>query len=706
MTPVNRSNGVPIRLILITLTALLAVALPATARAESCQNEQIRAEQGSERLPDCRAFELVTPEVKGDDSSIGGDFGNPYGFPDGDHVYYASLLPLPGALSGNLENVLSTRTASGWVNTALSPHAGKGEPLGLFSGTANNSLDETAFTSDFSAAFVNSGFDTDPLDQDHAVDVYRVNIPSGASSLAALPDAGPLIQSYNPAKWPENSGTYIAGVSNNGSHVLFQTTDHLPTAPGTPADTHEGFGDELYDRTGGHTYLVGVLPNGNVPSCGAVLGDHPTSSVGQSGYAYGAISPDGSNVVFMTGLAGCIESAPAVYLRENNQTTVQLVGQSYAGRTADGSKVFTEGGPFTVNSSGEEPNGVYEYDVTTGTTTTISPEGWFVASSADGSRVYYLSGSGLYLWDKGTSTLIPNAGGGFASAVRNRGNAQTQNNVAVATPDGLHLLFLDRADLTGYNNFGPTCGPNDGSAGVAEAGFCPEAYVYDATSGSVTCVSCNPTGAPPLGAANNIGSRSTNLMGVEVRNGMLPPYSEGEISPDGSRVFFETVDALVPQDTNGLSDVYEWEKGRIYLISSGQGSFGSTGSTFSGASSNGNDVFILTTDHLAPQDIENSTQIYDARVGGGFPYRPFTTGCDSGQCQGPQTPAPAFGAPASATFAGLGNPIPVVSTPAVKAKVKQKRQKRRSKKKRGKGSKAGKADGRAGKGNGKRKGRK
>ena len=115
-------------------------------------------------------------------------------------------------------------------------------------------------------------------------------------------------------------------------------------------------------------------------------------------------------------------------------------------------------------------------------------------------------------------------------------------------------------------------------------------------------------------------------------------------------------------------DVYEWENGRVYLISSGQGTFGST---FVGASSNGDDVFITTTDHLAPQDIESATQIYDARVDGGFPYRPFTTGCNSGQCQGPQTPAPVFGAPASATFVGLGNPVSAASALAVKAKAKK-----------------------------------
>ncbi len=355
--------------------------------------------------------------------------------------------------------------------------------------------------------------------------------------------------------------------------------------------------------------------------------------------------------------AQCV--TPGVYLRENNATTVQLAGMFYARRSSDGSKVITVGTDL----------GVYEYDVATGTTSTITTTGKFAAASPDGSHVYFLIGegqpeAGLYVWNNGTRTLIPNAGEGFTSTLLERGigtpPTSTQPNFAVATPDGSKLLFLDRASLTGYNNFGPKCVNGD-----TRPGLCAEAYVYDAANGSVTCVSCSPIGAPPLGSAR--------LMGVIQHNPLLPGFSEGEMSSDGSRVFFETSDALVPQDTNGLSDVYEWENRRIYLISSGQGTFGSK---FSGASSNGDDVFITTTDHLAPQDDESATQIYDARVHGGFPYRPFTTGCDSGQCQGPQTPAPAFGAPASATFVGLGNPGGLApSPPPVKSKVLTRAQK-------------------------------
>jgi hypothetical protein len=623
--------------VLAGVLALLAGALPGTASAGSCPNEEIRAEQGSERLPDCRAFELVSPEVKGDNSSIGLDGGVAFGFPDGKHVAYTSLSPMPGAQSGLPTHVLSTRTASGWMNTAVAPPVAG--PLGFGSLGVLNGVGSMAVTGDFSAAFIKSPFDSDSLDQDGAIDVYRMDLSSAAWSLAALPDTGPMTAGFNPPE-PRLAGTYPAGVSENGSHVLFQTLDQLPVAPGTPSE-HPA--DMLYDRTGGRTYMVGVLPNGTVSqTCNAVLGDGAEDAdfIDGGELSYGAVSPDGTNVVFkLTGAGGA--GAPCgpddgVYLREDNARTVKLVGRWYVGRSSDGSKIFTVAAGVA--------NGLYEYDVASGTTTTISTEGTFVASSADGARVYYLAaGERLYSWDRGTSTLIPKAGDGFASYLYNpEFTYNFHGNHAVATPDGSKLLFLDTTNLTGYDNFGPTCIE---AGGGHHPGLCSEAYVYDAPTGSITCVSCSPTGLPPLGNAE--------MKGAIQYDGLLPRVSEGEISPDGSRVFFETLDALVPQDTNGLMDVYEWEKGRIYLISSGQGSFGSI---FAGASSTGDDVFFMTTDHLAPQDIETSTQIYDARVDGGFSYRPFTTGCNSSQCQGPQTPAPAFGAPASATFVGLGNP--------------------------------------------------
>ncbi len=663
------------RLIMTVLCAAAGVVVcvglvsPALASAEeACPNAALRVGP-SANLPDCRAYELVTPMIKGDNSII----PDVYGFSDGEHVWYLSELPLPGAQTGGAESVLSTRTASGWVNTALAPPDGPGEPLGVSEGenilrssNDDNSIATVVFDSDLSAAFVNSGFDASPLDQDpEAINVVRIDLPSGEASLAALPDTGPLLPSYDYAFGESEkerflyAGQFIAGASADASHVLFQTDARLPTAPGTPVDTLNSPFDELYDTTGGHTYLVGVLPNGSLPSCGAVLGNGAISAIAYPEYIEGAVSPDGSNVVFKAWPCG-----GELYLRENDSSadarTVPLVGRFYAGRSADGSKIFTDAGGEEGESRLIEGGGVFEYDVASGETTTINPEGAFVASSADGSRVYYEAPDGLYLWEDGASRLI--AREGFSPEIEAGDN---RNLAAVATPDGSRLLFLDSANLVGYDSYGAD-----------------EAYVYDAGTGSITCVSCNPSGAPPTGGTE------LYTPGFFANDGM-PHYSESEISSDGSRVFFTTSNALVPQDTNGLDDVYEWENGRIYLISSGQGT---VGSTFVGASSNGSDVFIKTTDDLAPQDIENSTEIYDARVDGGFPYTPPSSGCDSGQCQGPQTPAPAvFGAPASATFVGLGNPPQPAAVPVAKAKrPKPKKHKQKARAgKRGKGAKRG-----------------
>jgi hypothetical protein len=710
-------------LLLVALSVVLVALAPAVASAEeACPNAALRFGP-SANLPDCRAYELVTPAVKEDNNFI---FA-PFGFADGEHVYFDSVLPLPGAKNGQQTASLSSRTPQGWITTTLTLP----QTSGFLEANKNSSFD-VSFTSDFSAAFIQSTFTDDPRDQNVDSDDYRMEIPSGRVSLESLPDTGPMTEElYAPppgfTSQPENvsQGSYPAGNSADGSHVLFETQSHLPTAPGTPVDTHLS-GNELYERHDEHTYLVGILPDGSVPLCGAEIGDGARSPAdpGAGPEAYGAVSPDGSNVVFHTDgagnprLPGCEQTIDqqgykdvgGLYLREDNGTpqakTVELPGKFYLGRTADGSTVLSDG----PGGNGEgEP--IYEYNVPTGQVTTVG-YGALLAYSADGSVVYYVtnltngfakvtSESQIKVYDHGVTKTLSGAGaeyaGGLYKPAEPTGGEEFEN-LPTTTPDGSKLLFLDRADLAGYDTYGPTCADN--SRSEIAPGHCSEAYIYDLNSGSFTCASCNPNGAPPL----------SNTSLFEAHRDPFLPATPPLLSEDGSRAFFQTAEALVPQDTSGVSQVYEWENGHIYLISSGQGGeigvqhygtegygfAGFAGSELVGASANGDDVFIKTADRLAPQDEESSTAIYDVRVDGGFPYHPVGHGCDSGQCQGPQTPAPVFAPPPSSTFVGVGNPAWETSEPVAKAKTVAHPAKKRKAKKRGrrKGTTGKKAKGR------------
>jgi hypothetical protein len=145
------------------------------------------------------------------------------------------------------------------------------------------------------------------------------------------------------------------------------------------------------------------------------------------------------------------------------------------------------------------------------------------------------------------------------------------------------------------------------------------------------------------------------------------------LSEDGSRVFFESLEALSPRDTNGKMDVYEWQPsegrqqcqaqlgGEVY-VSESEGCLGliSSGKSakdaeFIDASESGSDVFFTTAASLVPQDY-GLVDVYDARIDGGFPPPPGPPpGCEGEACQ-PAPPPHDDQTPASASFKGPGNP--------------------------------------------------
>ncbi len=254
-----------------------------------------------------------------------------------------------------------------------------------------------------------------------------------------------------------------------------------------------------------------------------------------------------------------------------------------------------------------------------------------------------------------------------------------------------HLDVEARASVKGsvfvFDTNSPLPGAFNNKAGYSEV------YRYDTTDETLTCVSCPPASVEQSGEAY--------ISYDDGPGGNARPLSSEDsrvMSTDGSRVFFDTPDSLVARDVNGKRDVYEWENGSVYLLSSGTSG---EESYYLDNSESGGDVFFSTAAGMVAGDTDEAYDLYDARVPrSGDNPPPAAVPCQGDVCQGPPSVPSLLGTPASATFTGLGNvtqsPVQMVKA-KTKLKSKKKKVKRRKRKAKGKG-KVVKASGREGRG--------
>jgi hypothetical protein len=227
------------------------------------------------------------------------------------------------------------------------------------------------------------------------------------------------------------------------------------------------------------------------------------------------------------------------------------------------------------------------------------------------------------------------------------------------SPDGRYAYFASTVDGL------PTAGAH-------------QAIRYDSVEHVVQCLSCASSFDPEPGSEALFGEgQGSEGIRSEPLNGV--PY-ETVASANGDFVFFDTISALVPQDVNGevapdqslgvltsyspSSDVYEWRRdgidgcarlrGCLSLISSGR-----NGKLVAllGTTNSGRDVFFSTASQLAPADNDDAIDIYDARIGGGFPPPPP-------RCSTPTTRATGNGSRGScAATTRLTSCVSIGSTP-------------------------------------------
>ncbi len=541
----------------------------------------------------------------------------------GQSVTYSSQASFTGGLGAPpASQYIATRTASGWATENIT------QPI--FAGTyeaTDQGVPYQLFSTDLARGILLNGDHCRGEDEDCAVanpPLAGTDAPAGYQNYY-LREAGvfaALLGNQNAgflSLEPKAFDLRLAGTSPDLLHSIVSSCAALsPTATEVPMG--EGCDPEAQNlylwSSGSGLSLINLKPAETAGAPGAEL-------AAQSG----AISADGSRVYFT--LEGNL------YLRSAGQTKQADEdaggGGSFQTASADGSVAY-----FT------KAEHLWRYLAASDTATDLTPAGGVkgvLGASADGSRVYFQDESALKLWSSGTITAL--APGADATLPQ---DYPPTTGTARVSADGAKLLFVSEASLTGYDNTDLNSGEPDS-----------QVFLYDATGGSLTCVSCNPTFGRPIGPSTIPGSRPN---GTAV--GSTDSYKPRVLSANGKRVVFDSEDALALTDTNKDSDVYQWEAqgegscnrpgGCISLISDGKAE---GGASFIDASVDGGGAFFVTDGSLVPSD-PGAADLYDARIGGGFPTPPPPIDCPGDSCQ--PLPSPPVDPTLTTLLAGPGNP--------------------------------------------------
>ncbi len=691
-----------------TLTVPPAVA-SAPEASGACPNEALRRGP-SALLPDCRAYEQVTPVEKDATQELYnyGAHVNEEGAvvgEDGDHLEYGSSFVKFGDTAGSGQSpYFFSRRETGWQMMAGAPQPEAGidnyQPE-LF----NPDLTEFGFES----LFQTSGTSRSP----------EVEFRAG-------PPGGPYATVATVSRKAAEGGGWVAA-SEDFSKMVLQLED--PTLLG--ASTHTQSGDpDLYE------YSVGGLRHVNVTGTGAAIGTcGATIARGAEGIAgekasgsfpdgsRHAVSGDGSRVFFEAVPGSDCSQPKHLYVRIDgggeHPETVDLGAYRLVAANAAGTTVLL------LQQTGANP-GLYLYQQGAGIPEFLPSTGPVAALAAptngrlgypqftisqDLSTIYFMVGNpefpenasayqDLYQYNipSKSLSLVAHLRGNLSGKEKESAEADTPNLNSVS-PDGRYLYFT-AGGVRGLPGGGQVLEtPN-----ASQNGQSRQAYRFDREQALVQCVSCassfDPEPREDALFAPEAGSEGANF----TAQGMP---RDAVASANGNYVFFDTPAALVPSDVDGeitpeinnngaghgihnspnfsvSSDVYEWRgygvngcthlQGCIALITSGGGGFMNV---LIGSADEGRDVFFATKESLLPSDDDSVEDIYDARIDGGFaePARPVE--CAGDACSSPFAP-PGEVTPSSSTFQGPGNAAPAVAAPVVKKKTVAKKKPKKS----------------------------
>jgi hypothetical protein len=752
---------------LASLVVVAALSVAAPAAAAECPNEALRASD-PHQLPDCRAYEQVTEiDKNGGDASGLPEFVQASA--NGEAFTYYTQAGFPnGQGSQDYPWFLAARNATSWVSQGLLPPQRLG-PIGTVLDISENA-------------------------QYAVTEVRNPGVGEGTGGALFLEDTstGELttIVPYN----TEIFSFKIDDVLSDGSKVFFETNGRLAAGAGfgpklyvwERATGQVSLAGLEYESTespeegafgGPYSWFYRELFEGGATS-------------GLLTSALHAVDKSGSQIYYTTAGTGRLllrkgigTSSPTTdFVSQSEKTNGSGPGgtdpfgpkpAAFMEATPDGLYAFFVSAEELTNSAttGTEDQGadLYRYDASTGELVDLAPdttdangaEVQGVLGASENGEVVYFAANGvlatratpgncsslnptnepgecnLYVYEEGP-------GGGtikFISRLALGGDVRLSDSVDISpnskavsgepivkgarvSADGDTLLFSSILPLTGYTAESAHCfGANSGK--------CAELFRYSATNAELTCISCDPNGTAPVGAAQ---LASPTINAFASGRGTRTPVVTRNLSASGDRIFFETPDALVEGDINGKAgcafaenepfsngscqDAYQWEApgvgscqvtagpaGCLYLLSTGEGA---NAAHFGDADVDGNNAFIFTESKLVPTDRDSLYDVYDARVDGGLPGQhvlPPAT-CTNGEvCRGQTAPGPKSEEPGTSSFVGPGNTYQKVPCqgkkkckkkhPKKHKKAKHKKAKHKKHKKKNKASK--KNHGQAGK---------
>ena len=645
---------------------------------EACSNVALRTGP-SALLPDCRAFEQLTPADKEGAQEVfnygGGFVPETVVGGDGDRFMYSRVNVKYGSgPDAGQGPYVFARGEAGWQMTAsaVQPEAGvsRYEPL-----VFNSDLTQFAFD----AEYATSSNDFSPQVE------YGVGPPGGPyTKVASVPHA-------------EAHPGWVAA-SEDFSKSILMVEDHKLVDPETTTKS----GNDLYEYSGGALRQVNV----GIGSCGATIAHgysslNPTNEAGlpvtSTIDSRHAVSADGSRVFFEAVPGSDCEAAQNLYMRVNGTETVQIGAYRFVAANKEGSEALLEKG------SGENP-GLYLYK--TGSAPEFLPSsgvavgvenggGGKLIVSEDLSTVYILVPAGgvdLYRYDVAGKSL------GFVTEITT-GDDYVPTAYS-SSPEGRYFYF-DAELVAGLPGGGPVL---DTPYAEQTSGLASQAYRYDSAEKLIQCVSCASAYDPEPRLSANLapaGGMSASANGdfvfFDTPAALLPADVDGEVAPESGDAGGEHSPGGASINTSLSSDVYEWRRdgvdgcshvlGCLALVTSGNGGFMNI---LLGTDASGDDVFFATKEALVPQDAQEdgtTENIYDARVGGGFPEPARPVECKGDSCSTP-APFPLAQTPATLTLDSGGDIAPEVKSqvvfkakPKLKKRTKKKQAKRRPKSK-------------------------